>query len=141
MPLTAEQVRQNFEAIKDEVAKNDGLKSYVMGALRDAVGAGRLDYGPINQIKVNLERCGLASTEMEREQTAHTLIYDPHRPLGRLIRACAGDQADSDAQVRRALTDVLNDPATNSPAGDITQERDALRDTLLQVRALVSGVN
>ena len=68
-----------------------------------AVGAGRLDWGPINQIRVNLERCGLASTELVREQGAYALIYDPSRPLGQLIRASSGDHADSDEQIRQAL--------------------------------------
>ena len=139
MALDAEQIRQNFQGLRQRVDENDGLLSVTMRELREAIGAGRLDVGPINFIKVNLQSSGLASTELSRDQSDFALIYNPNRPAGRLVRAAAGDREDSDRQLQRALEELLEESSATSPSKQLQDEIESLRDVLRQVNALVSG--
>lgn len=139
MALSAEEIRANFQQIKERVDGNGGLLSVSMKDLRDAIGAGRLDAGPIRQITVNLDRCRLRSTKLESGQGHYALIYDPSRPVGKLVHAATGVDQDSDEQVRQALDEIsAGDSSTASPNQQLQKEMEELRDTLRQVHALVS---
>lgn len=139
MALDVEQIRQNFQRLRQRVDESDGLLSVTMRELREAIGAGRLDVGPINLIELNLQRSGLASTELSRDQYEFALIYDPNRPVGRLVRAAAGNHEDSDTQLRQALEELLKESSATSPSKQLQDEVEELRDVLRQVNALVSG--
>jgi len=140
MALNAEQIRANFQEIKERVDGNGGLLSVSMKELRDAIGAGRLDAGPISQIGVNLDRCRLSSTELRSGQYHYALIYDPNQSVGKLIHAATGDDQDSDEQVRQALDEIIaGGSSAVSPNKQLQDEMEELRDTLRQVHALVSA--
>jgi len=135
--LSAQQIKENFTVIQEEVEQSGGLKSMKMARLKGAVGAGRLDDGPLRIIEHHLRKHGLESTELGRSQNNFVLIYDPTTAFGKLIRAAKGDAEDSDRQLRDAAGELAADPS-GLGAGRHAEENEELRDTLRQVHALVA---
>ncbi|WP_159080789.1 hypothetical protein [Nocardia suismassiliense] len=128
----------NFAELAVHVEKAGGCLSVQMYDLRDRVQAGRLDDGPIGQIKHNLDQAGLAATTLTRQQYDWTLVYTRRSPIGQVILAAAGGYEHSDETLRAAIkTLVDSDTAMQSSE---REELEGLRATVDQIKALVSAV-
>lgn len=129
---SAHEVRLSFEELAEEVKTSGDVKAVTMRQLRDSVGAGRLAAGPLEQIRHNLDRQGLWSTDLVLEQNSSVLVYVVESPIGKIIQSVEVVHPDSDAELIRAV---------NSYATGDSDPRDAelqeLRDLVAQVRALV----
>lgn len=134
--MDAREIRTNFEKLAAEVRAADGYLSVRMGTLRDRVGARRLDGGPVQQIKYNLDEVGLRATNLTTAQEDWALVYDTTSPMGRVIASARGDTPQADEHLREAIRELAR-----SDVELRTQERDELeqlRATVEQIRALIS---
>jgi hypothetical protein len=134
--LDARKIRENFEGLAKEVKEAEGYKSVQMSRLRDLIGAGRLDAGPVQQIDHNLVGVGLRSTPLTHSGSDWVLVYDASSAMGRVITAAHGDMQDADEHLREAARELAR-----SDAELRTKEQDELeqlRATVEQIRALVS---
>jgi hypothetical protein len=134
--LDARKIRENFEGLAKEVKEAEGYKSVQMSRLRDLIGAGRLDDGPVQQIQHNLSAVGLRFTGLTHSGSDWVLVYDASSAMGRLITAAHGTTQDSDERLREAARELAR-----SDAQLRTKEQDELeqlRATIEQIRALVS---
>ncbi len=134
MAKTMAEIKEAFQDIREQVDGSGEVKSFQMWELRDAVGAGRLDQGPLVQIEQALAQQGLAASSPTTRQYSWTLVYVTQSQIGRVIRAAAGTEEDDAESLVRAVK------AYTSDEGD---PRDAqiedLRETLAQVKAIVSA--
>ncbi|MBF6302252.1 hypothetical protein IU459_32635 [Nocardia amamiensis] len=136
--MSAVEILGNFAELATRVEKAGGCLSVQMYDLRELVQAGRLDDGPIGQIKHNLDQAGLAATTLTRQQNDWTLVYTRHSPIGQVILAAGGGHEHSDETLRTAIKKlVASDTAMQSSD---REELDALRATVDQIKALVSAI-
>lgn len=136
--MSAVEILGNFAQLATHVEKAGGCLSVQMYDLRDRVLAGRLDDGPIGQIRHNLDHAGLAATALTRQQDDWTLIYTRNSAIGDVILAAAGGSEHSDEVLRWAIKKlVASDPGIQSSD---REELTVLRATVDQMKALVSGI-
>ena len=135
--MSAVEIRDRFHELASEVKDANGCLSVKMSDLRDRVQAGRLDEGPLAQIKRNLEMTGLAATRLERQQSEWTMVYTRDSAIGKVIAAASGALEHSAADLKAAIHSVAADQTMPSSE---REELDMLRATVEQVKALVSVV-
>ncbi|WP_454195211.1 hypothetical protein [Nocardia sp. Marseille-Q1738] len=134
--MSAKEIQENFSDLAERVDAAGGALATDMGELRDLVQAGRLAPGPISQIEHNLERVGLAATELTQSQWAWTLVYRTSSPVGRIIDAAHGGTEHSHTDLFKAIKEV----AAKDAAANQTEELDSLRATVEQIKALVTAI-
>ncbi len=134
MAKSAAEIREAFEGLKGEVDAAGGVRSIDMASLRNMVGAGRIAEGPLEQIRLALERRGLTASNLGSWGENYTLIYDTTSPIGRIIAAVVtASGPDSDKELMSAVTGFKE-----GAADPRDQELNDIRDMLDQVRAIVS---
>ena len=76
-----------WEEIKNEVAKNGGVKTYAMGSLRDTHGAGRLGVNVCQEISEKLagEGLGHIPQDLPSFQDEQIRLYKKGTAVGKLI--------------------------------------------------------
>ena len=105
-----------------------------MGELRDGLGAGRLDKGPIARIEATLDGAGLRSIPLDSSANTYVLVYKTNSPIAKIIDSVSSYQEDAD----KALVAAVRAYSGESDPRD--EELVQLREVITQVRAIVSEV-
>ncbi len=134
--VPAKTIKERFADLASEVREGGGCRSVTMGDLRDMVGAGRLDSGPVIEIGFNLRHVGLRSGRLSTHQDDWVLVYDVASPVGRIVTAAQGGMADADEHLRDAAKELARSEA--KLRSEERDELEQLRATVEQIRALVS---
>jgi len=134
MAKTMSEVKDWFNELANRVETAGGVLSVEMGELRDGIGAGRLDKGPIARIEATLASSGLRSIILDSNQYTSVLIYTVNSPIARIIDAVTDYQEDAD----KALVAAVKAYSGESDPRD--EELVQLREVVAQVKAIVSDI-
>lgn len=136
--MDAKEIRKNFQDLASDVRDTGCCKSVQMSDLRDRVGAGRLDDGPVRQIKLNLRYAGLGIVHEGHIGSDWALIYTTDSPVGRIVTAARGETEHASEQLCAAIKEQAK-LATGQLEEVQRDELEQLRGTMEQIRALVSA--
>ncbi len=131
---TMSEVKEWFEGLAKRVDAAGGVLSVQMGELRDGLGAGRLDKGPIARIEATLDGAGLRSIPLDSSANTYVLVYKTNSPIAKIIDSVSSYQEDAD----KALVAAVRAYSGESDPRD--EELVQLREVITQVRAIVSEV-